>query len=142
MARSFEAKIARGFGAFVIVAIGCNALSMIPFFVRYDVYRLGSLAQALAMGLIPAAALGIWATRREGLPAAMAFFAWSLDFVLFLQVRVEELFLAAAARRNPDPDYPRAFGWLIPLAWCVAVAAMAIASLPKREFAEKEDAAP
>ena len=124
-----------GCSGFVVTSIGGWALSVWPYLVFPDTEKLQMLFLASAAGLIPAAILGVIATRKFGLPGACGFVGGSLSTGIFLFLRIEQIFISALARQAPNPDYPRMMMYLVPLAWILVSAILALIFLPR----EKDD---
>jgi len=122
-----------GCSGFVITSIGGWALSVWPFLVLPDTERIAMLGLASAVGLTPAAILGILATRKFRLAGACGFVGGAMSTGIFLYLRIEQIFISAFARQAPAPDYPRAMMFLVPVAWVLVAAILALAFLPKEK---------
>ncbi len=119
-----------GCSGFVITSIGGYLVSVWPYLVFRDTEKLVHLGAASAAGLLPAALLGVVATRRFGLPGACGFVGGALSTGIFLYLRIEQTFISSLARQAPTPDYPQILMYLVPLGWILAAAILALAFLP------------
>ena len=120
-----------GCSGFVATSIGGYVLSVWPYLVFPKIYQLQGLEVASLAGLGPAAILGLVAVRYFRLAGACGFVGAAMATGIFLYLRIEESFIAGSAGRSPVPDYPRPMVYLVPLAWVLATAIMAIAFLPR-----------
>jgi hypothetical protein len=70
-----------------------------------------------------------------GLEAATALAGGSFAGAIFAYLRLDSLMLGKLGRVEglPAPDFPESWAWLLPLAWCLAVAAAILILLPRRE---------
>lgn len=127
--QNIEAQMLTGCFVFVWYSVGCLALTIWPFFVWLRSDRLVSLLSALALGLIPAALVGAYGSRRIGIPAGAGFVASAMATGIFQYIRLNEMFLGARAKRIPQPDYPETLVWLLPLCWTVLAFLVALATL-------------
>jgi len=132
-APDMDAAMLFGCSGFVLTSIGGYLLSVWPFITFQDTERLSGLVLASAVGLIPAAFVGIIATRRFRLAGACGFVGGSMATGIFLYLRIQQAFLAHEARQAPKPEYPSICIYLIPLAWIVLSTLLAIVSLPSSE---------
>lgn len=131
--RDMDAAMLFGCSGFVITSIGGWALSVWPFLVFPDTEKISRLALASAVGLIPAAILGIFATRKFGLAGACGFVGGALSTGIFLYLRIEQIFISALARQAPEPEYPHMVLFLAPSVWILIAAILALAFMPKEE---------
>lgn len=132
-APDMDAAMLTGCSGFVFASVGGYILSVWPFLVFPDSEKLIRLATASGIGFVPASILGIIATRKFGLAGACGFVGAALATGIFLYLRLDEIFIGALARQAPTPDYPKMMSWLLPLAWILATAIIAIAVLPKEK---------
>jgi len=130
-APDMDAAMLFGCSGFVLTSIGGYLLSVWPFLVFSDTEKLTVLASAAAVGLIPAAILGIFATRKFRLAGACGFVGGALSTGIFLYLRLEQVFISALSRQAPTPDYPKITMYLVPLGWILTTAILSIAFLPK-----------
>lgn len=128
-----------GCGSFVAGAITIYLLSIWPFFVWPEVHRLATLLKGIAAGLLPALLVTTIATRRFGLPGACGVVGGALTTAIFLYLRLQQAFIASAAKQDKPPDYPPLLQGLVPLAWVLAIALVAVLLLPKGELPSKEE---
>lgn len=125
-----------GCSGFVFTSLVGYFLTVWPFFVFPDNYRLESLLVCITTGFAPSLVLGLIAVRKFGLPGGCGFVAASMATAIFLYLRIQQMFLAADARQSVPPDYPRLWMWVLPLAWIILAVAITILFLPKNEFIE------
>jgi hypothetical protein len=120
-----------GCTGFVLAAIGTYLMAVWPFVAFRDAERVGTLAMSAAFGMLPASVFGGVLVRKFALPGACGFFAGSLAVAIFLFLRIEQVFLSAAANQAPVPDYPEAFRYLVPVGYLVFVLILCLVLLPK-----------
>jgi hypothetical protein len=128
-----------GCGAFVAGALVVYFLAIWPFLAWPNVERIQTLGLCAATGLVPAALAAGLFTRRFGLPGACGAVGGALTTAVFLFLRLQQAFLAATARQDRPPDYPASLQTLVPLAWVLAVALIAVVLLPKGELPTPEE---
>jgi hypothetical protein len=131
--RDMDAAMLFGCSGFVFSSIAGYILSVWPFLVFPDSERISSLSLAAGTGLIPAAIVGIAATRKFALAGACGFVGGALSTGIFLYLRIEQTFIAALARQAPTPEYPRIMTYLIPLCWILISAILALIFLPREQ---------
>jgi hypothetical protein len=110
------------------------AMLVWPFF-AFPVHLKAGLLQALYFGGLPSMAVGALLVRKMGLEAATAFAGGSFAGGVFVYLHLANLSLGkyGDTQELPAPDYPDSWAWLVPIAWCLAVAAAVFILLPKRE---------
>lgn len=128
-----------GCGAFVAGAVTIYLLSIWPFFAWPDVHRIRTLALCSAAGLLPALIVSAIATRRFGLPGACGAIGGALTTAIFLYLRLQQAFIAAAAKQDTRPDYPPLLQGLVPIAWVLAIVLVGVLLLPKGELPSEEE---
>jgi hypothetical protein len=119
-----------GCSGFVLTSIGGYVLSVWPYFIFPDSEKLATIGLSSAVGLGPAAVLGVIATRRFGLAGACGFVGGSMATAIFLYLRVEQTFISALARQAPKPDYPQLLMYLLPLGWVLLSVILALLFIP------------
>lgn len=137
--RDMDTVMLFGCGAFVAGAITTYLLSIWPFFAWPEVHRLRVLILGIGAGLVPALIVSAIVTRRFGLPGACGVVGGALTTAIFLYLRLQQAFIAAAAKQDTRPDYPPLLQGLVPLAWVLSVALVAVLLLPKGELPSKEE---
>lgn len=137
--RDMDTVMLFGCGAFVAGAVTIYLLSIWPFFVWPDVHRLRTLALCIAAGLAPALIVAAISTRRFGLPGACGAIGGALTTAIFLYLRLQQAFIASAAKQDKPPDYPALLQGLVPLVWVLTVALVAVLLLPKGELPSAEE---
>lgn len=137
--RDMDTVMLFGCGSFVAGAITIYLLSIWPFFAWPEVHQLRTLALASGAGLLPALLVAAVATRRFGLPGACGTVGGALTTAIFLYLRLQQAFIAAAAQQDKRPDYPPLLQGLVPLVWVLAVALVAVLLLPKGELPSEEE---
>lgn len=133
-ARDMDTQMMLGCSSFGLVAGLGLALAAWPHFLITDTQKLPALVQASLLGLLPAALVGLIATRRLGLPGACGFIGGALVTGVFLYLRLTQVLLTRYGDPSQQPDYPLAWSWLLPIAWIVACAGMAVLFLPRSEM--------
>jgi len=132
--RDFDAQMMFGCGGFLIASIAGYMLSVWPFFAFQQVEQLSTLLMAMAAGMLPAAILGLVATRKFGVAGACGFVAGAITTAIFLYLRLTQAHLSYLAQQSPRPDWPQILSILVPLGWVLAVAFLAVLFLPKGEI--------
>ncbi len=131
--RDMDAAMLFGCSGFVGTSIGGYLLSVWPFFFFPESEKVKFLLISSSVGLIPAAILGILATRRFALAGACGFVGGSMATGIFLFLRLDQVFLSALARQAPPAEYPKVMTYLLPLAWILISAILALAVLPREQ---------
>jgi hypothetical protein len=132
--KDFDSQMMLGCTGFVLTSIVGFLLSVWPFIAFSGLERFAVLEECALFGLVPAAILGAFATRRFGVAGACGFVGSALAFDVFLYLRFEEIHLGAEARRIPPPDYPMSLAWLAPVGWALFVLFVALLAIPKSEI--------
>jgi len=86
-----------------------------PFLVWMHVETVATLLLTVAISVAPAYILGFVACRRFEIAGAAGFVGGVLAGGIFLHLRFRQVFLEAAARRIPEPEYPDWVQWFVPL---------------------------
>lgn len=128
-----------GCTGFVSSSLVTYCLAIWPFLLFVDSLSWSNVLKAMAMGLLPAAIFGGYATRRFGLPGATGFLGGALAIAVFLHLNIKRILLAVAVQPGLLLDFPPAMVYLIPLAWVLASVAIAGLLLPKGELPTKEE---
>jgi hypothetical protein len=131
--QDMDAAMLFGCSGFVLTSIGGYILSVWPFLVFPDTEQIRMLGLAAAVGLIPAAVLGIVATRKFALAGACGFVGGALSTGIFLYLRIEQTFISALSRQAPTPDYPQMMMVLVPVSWVILCAILALVFLPREK---------
>ena len=105
-----------GCGSFVVASVTVFALGIWPFFRYQDISALTTLMKALLIGIGPALVVGIWITRKRGLPAACGTLGGFMIVGVFLHLRIQQAFTAAMAKQVGPPEYPPFYAYLVPVA--------------------------
>ncbi len=123
-------------GCFTIALLSIVFYTMLawPFFAFQASLKSG-LVQIGLFGALPTLALGGGLVRRIGLEAATALAGGSFAAAIFAYLHLNSLMLGKLAdvKDVPPPNYPDSWAWLIPIAWCLVVAATVLILLPRRE---------
>ena len=128
--RDMDTQMMLGCTGFGVTAGLIFALVAWPHFVFADTYRFDVLAKAMALGGIPAMIQGLILSRK-GLVGACGFVGGALVSTVFLYIRLQQVLLARYGDEAARPDYPAAFGWLVPVGFFLAAVAIALVALPK-----------
>ncbi len=121
-----------GCAGFVATAIGTYALAVWPHFLWLDTHLTATLALGAGFGLLPAAMVGAYATRKYGLAAAGGFLGGAICGATFLYLRLQQVMAFRGIRDAPQPEYPFAWMWMLPSGW-VLLTLLLIALLLRRE---------
>jgi hypothetical protein len=129
-----DTRFLAGCSTIAILSLTFYAMLAWPFFV-FEAHLRAGLAQIALYGALPVLVAGVLATRAKGLEGATALVGGSIAGAIFAYLRLDALTLGKLGdlQELPPPDWPDSWAWLIPLAWCLAVAATALLALPKRE---------
>lgn len=137
--KDMDTLMLTGCFGFVLVSLLAYGLSIWPYFFWYTSNRYETLGFCSLVGLLPAALLGAIGSRRFGIPGGAGSIAGALTTSVFLYIRLNEMFLGAAAHRSPEPNYPQAMTILFPLAWILVSILIAFVCLKPGEFAAKDE---
>lgn len=129
-----------GCSSFVFVSVFGYAMAIWPMFVIAETFRTANLLIALAAGMIPTAIFGAIAARKAGLPGACGFLGGAMAAAIFFYLRLEQLMLGLARDDLPKPDYPKSWQWIVPAAWVLAAALIAVVLVPRKEFSDEGNA--
>ena len=121
-----EKKMLVGCTGYVLLSLGGFIVGAWPFFLWTRHWMVADLVRCAAFGLVPNLVLGLWGTQKFGIPGATGFFASALATGIFLYLRLWQMFMGWDAKQSPEPEYPRAFVQLIPMAWVILVALLAV----------------
>lgn len=132
--RDMDTQMMMGCSTFGIVAGMVLVLTAWPYFLIQDAQKLHSLLRVSAIGLAPAAVFGIVVSRRFGLPGACGFVGGALVSAVFLYLRLGQVLLTRYGDPSEQPDYPVAWGWLMPMAWVVACSGLALLSMRRSDL--------
>jgi hypothetical protein len=136
--RDMDTHMLFGCTGFVVSSFATYFLTVWPFFVWMEVHQWGLLLKALLCGLPVAFLHGFLSTLKFELAGAAGFIGGMLAAVIFLYLRFEQVFLEAAARRIPEPDYPLWIKWFVPaLVLAFALLTVAAAYLLRTSMAER-----
>ena len=128
-----DAAMLFGCSGFVFTSIGGYILSVWPFLAFHNTEQVQTLAVSGACGLVPAAILGVVATRKFALAGACGFVGGALSTGIFLYLRIEQTFIASIARQGPTPEYPPIMKYLVPFGWILVTAILSLIFLPREE---------
>lgn len=131
-----------GCTGFVIASLGIYALSVWPFFAFPAVGETRTLAICVAAGLLPSALLAFVCGRKFALAGACGAIGGALATGMFLYLRIHQAFLAYLARQSPPPGYPQLLEAVVPLAWILAVALVALMAMPNERGESSADPKP
>jgi hypothetical protein len=118
--KSMDDLMLFGCTGFVLASITSYLLSVWPHFLMPAIDQLPTLLSCLAIGFVPSALVGGFASRRYGLPGACGYIGGALATGVFLYLRMEATFIGYEAKQTPQPEYPEALMYLVPLAWILA----------------------
>ncbi len=132
--RDMDSRFLTGCFTIAILSIVFYAMLAWPFF-AFQAHLKSGLVQIGLFGALPTLVLGGTLIRRLGLEAATALAGGSFAGAIFAYLRLDSLMLGKLAdvQDLPPPDYPEAWAWLIPVGWCLVVAATVLLLLPRRE---------
>ena len=137
--RDMDTLMLMGCGAFVIASLTTYFLTIWPFLAWPNVEKLRTLGLSCAAGMLPASIATGVATRRFGLPGACGSVAGALTTGIFLYLRIQQAFIASAAKQDKPPEYPALLQTLVPVAWILLVSLLAIILLPKGELPSPDE---
>lgn len=137
--KDLDTQMIMGCSGFVFSSLVFYALGVWPHFLFTQVYRLSTLGMTLAIGVLPAFIFGAVATRKFGLVGACGSFGGALAYAIFLYLRLDQIILASGFREAPEPEYPMAFKWLVPLMTVLVTALISAGLLPKGELLDSKE---
>lgn len=130
----FESVILAGCTGFVLSSIITYILAVWPFLTFQQIQLLHVLILCAATGPMIACIFGIIVCRKFGLPGACGFIAGAMSFLIFIILRMDQVFLAAAAGQTKAPEYPSLFKILVPAVWILGTVGIALLATPKKEI--------
>ena len=138
--RDMDARFLAGCTTIAIISLATYATIAWPFF-AFQAHSREGLVQIGLAGAAPVLIVGTFLIRKLGLEAAVALVGGSIagGIFAFLQLRGIALGHIASTQDLPEPDYPAAWVWGLPLAWVLVVAALALFTLPRRETQDQAE---
>jgi hypothetical protein len=121
-----------GCATIVVLSFTTYGLVVWPFFVMPE-YTIFGLLTIIVLGMAPATVFGALAVRRAGLAGAAGFFGGAMASAVFIFLRLQQTQLGRLSYELPDPEYPAAWGWMLPLAWFLFSGGIAAVLLPKEK---------
>lgn len=137
--RDMDSQMLVGCTGFVVTSLATYFLAIWPFLVWLSIERLGVLALASTAAFFPVFVTGAIACRKAGLAGAAGFVGGMLAVAIFLYLRMEQLFVEVLARRIPEPEYPKALQYLIPLAAVFGALLIALLFLDRETIGAETD---
>jgi|CXWL01.1.fsa_nt_gi hypothetical protein len=134
----FDAQMMAGCSQFVIESIAIYGLGAWPFFIFPDVFLVSKLAINFALGLIPALILMVFATRKFGLAAAAGCLGGSMVLGIFLYLRLQQVHIPSVLNSVPQPEWPKQWVWMLPLAILALTGIILALSLKRSEWSLEE----
>jgi hypothetical protein len=132
--RDMDARFLAGCTTIAVLSLVVYGLHAAPFFFIGASTKQG-LALIALYGALPVLGLGTVAVRRLGLEGATGLIGGSVAGAIFAYLRLSALAVGhlAPSPELPEPDYPAHWAWMLPLAWVLAITALALIALPRRE---------
>ncbi|MCW5936611.1 MAG: hypothetical protein KIT11_04815 [Fimbriimonadaceae bacterium] len=127
----FEGSLMKGCSTIGLGSFITYGLTVWPW-LTFPEYKVQGLLEIALAGCLPAVVFGIIATRKFGLAGASGFFGGGMASAVFMYLRLQSTMLGRFSERLPAPEYPERWAWIVPLAWFLAVAAIAALFLPAR----------
>lgn len=132
--RDMDTQMMLGCSTFGVVAGLILLFAALPHFLIPETQKLEALGRTCLFGLVPALAIGIAASRRLGLPGACGFVGGGLVSAVFLYLRLSQVLLTRYGDAAEQPDYPVAWGTLLPIAWAVVCTGLAALAMRRSDF--------
>lgn len=132
--RDMDDQMLFGCSGFVLASLLGYGLGVWPFFAIRDIYLLPRLALALGIGLGPMLLLAFVMARKFGLAGLFGAIGGAMAVAMFLYLRIEQVQLAYLARQSEAPEFPPAMQAVLPIAWVLAVALVALLGTRKEEI--------
>lgn len=129
-----DTQLLFGCGTFVMVSGLQLALICWPFFVFPKTHELSQLMIALAAAGIPALIAGVISVRKLAVAGASGFVGGAMASAAFMFLRLHEVSMGRYMHDAPQPEFPEVWTWIIPVAWVLLAAAVALLLIPKREI--------
>lgn len=132
--RDMDTRFLSGCSTIAVLSLAFYAMQAWPFF-SFPAHERAGLVKVGLYGALPVLLAGIAAVRLKGLEGATALVGGSMAGAIFAYLRLDALTLGKLGdlQELPPPDWPDSWAWLIPIAWCLTAAAVALLALPKRE---------
>lgn len=133
--QSMDDVMLSGCTGFVGCSIGTFILGAWPFMVFGSSDPVTpSLLYGFPIGLIPAAILGAYVSRKFGLAATCGFIGGAMALAVFMFLISQRMTLAIFYASGPRHFYSPAVVYLLPVAWLVLALAIAYVFTPKSEL--------
>jgi hypothetical protein len=127
--KSMDDMMLFGCTGFVLASIFSYFLGVWPHFVMQDIAQATVLGANLALGFLPSAILGGFASVRYGLPGACGYVSGSMAIAVFLFLRLEAIFLGAETKQTHAPEYGRFVLYLLPVTWVLVATVIGVGLL-------------
>lgn len=140
--KSMDDVMLAGCSGFLIASLLCYGLAVWPFFVFANFLTWDRLLITAATGFFPSALVGLFCSRKFGLPGACGFVGGSMATSVFLHLNIKRILLSVALEPGMPPPFPPMMTYLLPAMWLLICIGLAILVLPKSEwpmFDDKDD---
>lgn len=137
--KSMDDQMLAGCTGFLIASLTSYSLAVWPFFLFATSTNWSDVLLAMAMGLIPCAIFGAFATRRFGLPGACGFVGAALAIAIFLHLNVNRIILGLLAQRSTGIEIPPLMAYIIPVGWLLLALVIALVLMPRGELPGSDD---
>jgi branched-subunit amino acid transport protein AzlD len=133
--KSMDDVMLTGCTGFVGCSVGTFLLGVWPFlaFGSAEVQS-ASLLLGFPLGLLPAAILGAFVSRRYGLASACGFVGGAMALAVFMFLIANRMITSIFLASGPRHFYSPIVVYLIPVAWLALVLGVAYVFLPKSEL--------
>ncbi|MBX3118178.1 MAG: hypothetical protein KF784_03870 [Fimbriimonadaceae bacterium] len=132
--RDMDTIMLFGCTGFVGASIGTYILTIWPHIVFLDIYTMNALFLGALAGMLPALIVGGIVTRKFGLPGAAGFLGGSMASGVFFYLRLRQALMFRGVPQAPQPEYPDAFLWMIPLGWVLITVTVIFLLIPRDEL--------
>jgi hypothetical protein len=119
-----------GCATIVVASFVTYGLAVWPYFVLPE-HTVAGLVTIVLSGMAPASVFGSLAVRSHGLAGAAGFLGGAMASAVFVYLRLQQTQLGRLSYELPDPEYPAAWVWMLPLAWFLLCGGLAALLLPK-----------
>lgn len=132
--KSMDDLMLAGCTGFVGVAVATYLLGVWPFLLLSTDEDWRKILFAFPLGLLPAAAVGAYASRRFGLAAACGFLGGAMALSVFLHLIGKRTLLAVALQAESIGPLSTVLVYLIPAGWILLAIGTVYVFLPKSEL--------
>lgn len=131
--RDMDTLMLFGCTGFVATSVGTYLLTIWPYMVFLNISEMRMLMLGAGLGMAPALIAGAIVCRKFGLPGAAGLLGGAMASGVFLYLRLRQALMFRGVPEAPQPEYPDAFAWMVPVGWVVATLIVILLFIPRDE---------